>query len=176
MFRLTLILLVLFTFTLPTLAQEKSVLCDVDNFTEEAIPVLQEWFDEIQQAVDDGDPDLALHHLRVLENRAAMFRSMCSAWVFNSDLEGLQPVIGPVLFLDGIYRARVTTENFIIVKITTIAGDCGRDGSIFNESKGEAIDGSEKVFETAEGCTALIEMSNISAPWTLEFELIKLNE
>lgn len=83
-------------------------------------------------------------------------------------------VIGPVDIPAGTYRATATTAGYIIVHISALSGECGagtRGSSdrLFSNSEGEATNGAESIL-ISKACNALLEVSNITAPWTLEFE------
>lgn len=83
-------------------------------------------------------------------------------------------VLGPITIPNGIYRARVTTAQSIIVEINPISGECGQGtGNYLSTllfSLNEA-NGAEAVL-TSRGCRTLIAVSLVSAPWTLEFEKV----
>jgi len=89
---------------------------------------------------------------------------------FNSDELGLQPVIGPLQIPSGIYILTATTEQFIIVEMQALRGECTSAGfgSLFNVSSGRASDGAETLL-ISDDCEALFSVGNTRAPWTLEF-------
>lgn len=93
---------------------------------------------------------------------------------YSSEDLGLQPVIGPVDIPDGIYRATVKTDGFFIGKIEPVAGECltGTLG-LFNLSQGISTDGASSLVGSVE-CRGLIQISNTTEPWTLEFYAIDL--
>lgn len=117
---------------------------------------------------ESDDPAQVLRSLKV---DISLFEASCSALSFSSEIEGLQPVIGPVEIPEGVYRAIATTEAAMIVQVDAIEGECeGRGfGSLFNLSGGQGVDGAESLF-ISEGCTAFISISNTREPWTLVFE------
>lgn len=85
-------------------------------------------------------------------------------------------VIGPVDIPAGTYRATATTDGYLIVHITAISGECGAGTSrlsegLFSLSKDDATNGAEAIF-TSRDCSALMEVSLVSVPWTLEFEKV----
>lgn len=86
-------------------------------------------------------------------------------------------VIGPVTIPAGTYRATATTAGFIIVHVDALSGECGEGTgrnlsiSLFSASRGQAVNGAEAVL-TSRGCSALLSVSNVQQPWTLEFEKI----
>lgn len=80
-------------------------------------------------------------------------------------------VFGPVEIPAGLYRAVFTSTGFGAVKVRVIEGKCsgGIFGELlFNEVRGHADEGSEAIFES-DGCRALIEVSNTTEPYTLDF-------
>jgi hypothetical protein len=89
---------------------------------------------------------------------------------FDSSLEGLQPVLGPLVLPSGTYRVRVVTNGFFIASVKTLSGTCdvGFMG-LFNLSAGQANNGAEALFKSS-NCEALIAITNVTEPWTLNFE------
>jgi hypothetical protein len=99
-------------------------------------------------------------------------RAGCSGLSWNSDDEGMQPVIGPVEIPEGLYRLTATTEGYIIVQHEIIDGECDEDYALFAESDGDATDGAQRTFNSA-GCEVLITIDNVTEPWTLAFEKLR---
>ena len=97
----------------------------------------------------------------------------CRGYQWSSEFDGQMPVIGPVQFQDGLYRATVATDGYYIMSVETIEGECEPrlGSSIFNLSEGEASQGAQATFR-ATGCTALLEVSNVTDEWSVSFELI----
>jgi hypothetical protein len=87
--------------------------------------------------------------------------------LFTSEEEGNQPVLGPIEVPDGVYRVRVVTDGYFIAKLEVLEGECGTN-TMFNLSQGRASEGAEILF-AAEGCEALISISNVTEDWTLGF-------
>jgi hypothetical protein len=90
-----------------------------------------------------------------------------------------EQVLGPIDFPAGVYRAVVFTEGFIIVAISPLSGECGKQSGIFllptlfNVFEGEARQGAEAIF-VSRRCSALIAIENLSRPsWRLSFERIQ---
>lgn len=167
MSRLIPILLIFLTlFILPTLAQDEPA-CDLTFLLDE----LDATVTILPKLTDEG----IMKTLMQMESLISRTRAQCAGYTFTSEDEGLQPVIGPLEFANGIYLARITTEGFIAGKVTELNGLCGDSSYLFNEGSGDAVDGAERIFETSENCSMLLELSNVSAPWTLEFEPIKLD-
>jgi hypothetical protein len=89
---------------------------------------------------------------------------------FDSGTEGLQPVIGPLVLSSGTYRVRVVTNGFFIASIETLSGTCDAGFmGLFNLSAGQASNGAEAIFKSKD-CLALVTISNVTEPWTLNFE------
>jgi hypothetical protein len=93
--------------------------------------------------------------------------------IFN---DSAAKVIGPVEIPAGTYRAKMTTAKYITVSVTATSGECGAGTSFLSPGlfillEGQATQGAEAVF-TSKGCNALIEVSNVQAPWSLEFEKV----
>jgi len=118
----------------------------------------------------DGAVTLAL--LDTLRAEISAYTVACTGLAFSSERDGMQPVIGPVVIPEGIYRVTATTASFMIAHITALQGECGDGYSLFNVTQGNATNGVQAVFESA-GCEALIEVSNTREAWTLEFEKLR---
>lgn len=127
----------------------------------------------------DAESDIASWMTTAHEMRffLAAMDGICRGYHWSSEVDGLQPVIGPVMFQDGLYRVTVITEGFYILEVEAIEGDCEtrRSDTIFNLSSGEGSDGAQSTFD-ATGCTALFAASNVSDEWELSFELISAGQ
>jgi hypothetical protein len=92
---------------------------------------------------------------------------------YSSDEYGLQAAIGPITFLDGRYRVKVTTEGFMIGDIRPLDGTCETDlFGLFSLSQGQASSGATSLFRS-DNCTGIIILENVTEPWTLVFEQIQ---
>ncbi len=125
-----------------------------------------------------AEPELSpLDTLDLIYKAAIEARATCMELSFSSEVEGFEPVIGPLIIPEGIYRPTVTTEGYFIMRIVPLRGECG-DGtrmsptSVFNITAGIATTGAQGVVASA-GCEALIEIENTSAPWVLSFEKLR---
>jgi len=135
------------------------------------VSILEGMTAEIRALQDAGDTDAALQTLTSLHFGLSAAISLCNplSWEGSDD-----SLIGPVELPGGHYRATVTTDGFFIAELTALDGECD-DGSfiglpvIFTLFDGEASDGAEALV-VSEGCSALLEISNTSAPWTLTLE------
>jgi hypothetical protein len=84
-------------------------------------------------------------------------------------------VLGSFTFPAGLYRARVTTPGFFIADLQITSGECGTGSyllspNLFNLGRGQG-NGAEAVLRS-NGCTAFIELSNITDAWRLEISQI----
>lgn len=120
--------------------------------------------------------DSPIEALGAIRDAASIAAAACSGLNFNSDDEGMMPVIGPVEIPEGLYRATLTTDGYFIMELDPLSGKCG-EGSRFSNSiylimAGTASDGAQVVINS-EGCEALFSISNVNEPWTLSFEKLR---
>lgn len=92
--------------------------------------------------------------------------------VYSSEDLGIAPLIGPIVFEDGYYRATLTTDGYMIMYVHTAAGTCGPKTSLFNLSAGEGSEGAEALI-TSKECIGYLSIGNNSLPWTLTIEPIE---
>ena len=87
---------------------------------------------------------------------------------------GAQPVLGPLALHEGFYIFRLKTDGSAKVEATSLES-CGKDMSstIFNISAGEAVNGAENLVQAEADCTVYLEISKISASWSLEVEKLR---
>ena len=99
--------------------------------------------------------------------------SSCSDHVYTSEEEGRQPVLGPIALEAGLWRVTLDTTGFFIASLTALDGTCETRGfgGMYNIMQGQG-DNAQTLIES-EGCEALIEISNVTADWTLEFEQLR---
>lgn len=95
-----------------------------------------------------------------------------SDYSFNSNDDGLQPVLGPITLSAGIHIFTATTDGYMIVSPTSLSGDCGSDlrYSIFSLSDGEGSDGAQSVVNAESDCNVLLEIGLAGEEWTLGIE------
>jgi len=124
--------------------------------------------DDIQDAIDEfrdsceGDADTIVETGEII--------------TFTSEESGLNAVLGPIELSTGIYRVTATTDGFLIADIQEVSGTCDTGFSgLFNIFNGQAETGAQNLLLST-GCNALIEISNVQSAWTLDFELINLNQ
>lgn len=131
----------------------------------------------LETTAEDDDMTNWLGAAGEMRRVLARLEADCRGLHFNSEVDGAQPVLGPIAFPNGIWRAVLTTEKYAIVKTEEISGKCESDyGVLFNSSPGDAIEGAEAIFKTSEGCEVLITIENARDGWDLIFEPIKLDE
>lgn len=147
------------------------------DYQAEAQAAFVQYLQAATTALEGGDTATWLLNLRYLRIISAAADALCSELAFSSETSGLQAVIGPVLFPDGIYRVTLTTTGFAIIKPEVLGGECETAdfGGLYNIMQGRASDGAQTLFTTT-GCLALLTVSNTSQPWTLTFELILPNQ
>ena len=91
---------------------------------------------------------------------------------FDNASDGTQPVIGPLDLPSGTYRVRVVTNGFFIAHLDAVSGICDAGFmGLFNLSSGQANNGAETLLHSTD-CVGLIAISNVTEPWTLEFQPI----
>jgi len=93
----------------------------------------------------------------------------CSDTSYTFDQgEGAQPVLGPLAAGEGLYILTMTTEGGARIEGKALEG-CGKDldGTIHNFSVGQGIRGASNLVEVESDCTFYLEVSKITAPWTL---------
>ncbi|QPC82087.1 hypothetical protein G4Y79_20755 [Phototrophicus methaneseepsis] len=144
---------------LPAFAQDTEA-CDLPAFSGD--------ISEMAGKLTESDDPLGL--LTEMASMISQARAECSGFVFTSEEEGLQPVLGPIEFTDGVWIATVKTERYATVQFTALEGDCDEQ-YVFSLMEGEANDGAQTPLEL-EGCSTLIGISNTDAPWELTFELV----
>jgi hypothetical protein len=150
---------------LPATAQQSDVDCDIDLDKS----FIQTQFDE---AVSGDD---LLEGLREFRMFLTALDADCRGKAFSREQDGANPVLGPINFENGVWRATFTTERFGAVGFETLEGDCDTERTelLFNVFEGEAAEGVQERFRTDGQCQALINISNTSGDWTLTFELIR---
>ncbi|MBN1681266.1 MAG: hypothetical protein JW966_13345 [Anaerolineae bacterium] len=153
------VVLMLALSTVPVRAQDGELQCsqaDIDAAIDEATALLQtgEYAD-----------------LVAARSVLAAVDSLCLGLDFEGDAD---MVSDPVYVPEGLYRVTVTTEKYFIMHVMKLEGSCGHAsfGSLFNVGEGEANNGADSLLES-EGCEALWDISNVSAPYTVTFEKLK---
>jgi hypothetical protein len=86
-------------------------------------------------------------------------------------------VLGPVDVAAGVWKAKATTDGYMIVSVTPLSGECGAGSKTFMTPglflimAGQATNGAEAVL-FSKGCSALIEISNVQSGWALRLEKV----
>jgi hypothetical protein len=176
------LLLALMAMATGAATQDTEPPCVVDDVlnTEHQGMVQRDWLNSViitlNANIEDADTSNFLSTARELRRILTRLDANCRGMRFTNESEGMQPVIGPIPFTNGIWRATLTTAGFASVKIEDISGTCEDDGLLFNSFEGDAADGAQKVFTSGPGCEVLIEMANMSEDWELTFELVKATD
>lgn len=113
--------------------------------------------------------------LDVIDDLVSVARIECFGMSFSSEVDGRQPVLGPILVPDGLYRVRANTEGFFQLTIMVLGGDCDIGGFgdlMFNEFAGDA-NPVETLLDAENDCEAMFTVSLADEEWTLEFEKIR---
>lgn len=110
-----------------------------------------------------------LDELQAVQSGLAREIAACNGLYFEDIASA---VIGPIEISEGVYRITATTEGYLIVHELVIDGGCEFTGFGINIASGEATAGAEFLFKS-EGCTVVFETSNVTAPYTLQFELLQ---
>lgn len=150
------------------LAQDEAVpMCPSDT-VDEASAVLEDWAARLSEGTEDP-----LSVIMEMRDTSAQFAATCTGLRFDSDTEGISPVIGPLVVPAGIYRVIIEGEerDVIGVEQTVLGEDCGRDRMIV--SKGSDLNISEAVHTVEADCEILLEITYASKPWVLTFEKIR---
>lgn len=129
---------------------------------------------ELVEAVREAE-DVA-GALREVASAAGVAAAACDGLAFDSEKDGMMPVIGPVTIPEGIYRVTLTTEGYYILGLDVLEGECGQGerfrSSLFLISRGDATDGAQVVLNST-GCETLLSISNVTDPWVLDFEKLR---
>lgn len=151
-------------------AQDEDNLCDGDNLS-----AVADMLEGAAAAIREGSEDLPIL-LQALQLMVSYTIADCNGLTFSSEIEGLQPTMGPFMIEEGIYIARATTTGFFIAEFTVLDGACGEGDrmgdSIFILNQGEADSGAEVVVQS-EGCEVLMSIGTATEDWTIEFEKIR---
>jgi hypothetical protein len=127
---------------------------------------------ELAVALDANAESIA-EDIAGLGREIGLLDAECRGLSFSSEIDGLQPLLGPMI-LDGVYRVTLTTDGFAIVAGTVLDGDCEREvRTIFNIREGEGDDGAQIALDTDGECEVLFEISNTREDWTLTFEKLR---
>ena len=87
---------------------------------------------------------------------------------------GAQPVLGPLPLHEGFYIFKLTTDGGAKVEAISL-DECGKDlsGALFSISAGQAIYSAESLVQAEGNCIVYLELSKISASWTLEIAKVR---
>lgn len=136
---------------------------------------IDQLYSDGQTALETGDVRAWLDSLRAVSWLTSSLRAFCDGYVFEGDADGsASQVFGPVIFQPGIYTVTATTDGFIIARTEEIDGECRLSMAL---SEGDASEGAQEVFRVDDDpCTALLEISNLTEEWRVEFSLISAGD
>ncbi len=160
--RLIALAIIALLFTIPAVLQEVRD-CDTDSIH----AAMQTQLDALED-----DPAAALTEIVWL---AVDGLFACSNELPSySGRQGAQPVLGPLTLHAGYYVVTLKTDGAARVDATALDG-CGKDmdSTLFNISAGQAVLGAENLVQIESDCVAYLELSKITAPWSLEMEKIR---
>lgn len=114
-------------------------------------------------------PAEILTTLAVIAEKAGQVQANCLGlyWEGTGD-----KVVGPITLTSGAFRAILKTSGYGNGKFELLTGSCSSGdimGMWFLTAPGQASEGSEALIKSS-GCTALITLGHVTAPWTLEIE------
>jgi hypothetical protein len=143
---------------------DESDTCDYATFSDSLT-------EQIATLADEEDPAAAL---RDIQSQIGEFQAACAGLSFSSEEYGLQPVLGPLTIPEGVYRLTLTTDGAFILSATILGGECDELDylGLFLIFPGTAAEGAQTVLDTGE-CEVLLQISNVSDPWTLTFEKLR---
>lgn len=141
----------------------------------EATTQIDELYTDGQTAFENGDVRTWLDSLRAISWLSSSLRAFCDGYVFEGDAEGSNSqVFGPVIFQPGIYTVTATTEGYIGVGVEEVDGECRL---FLGALEGEASEGAQEIFRVEDDpCTALVQISNITEEWHVEFSLVSAED
>lgn len=159
---------------LPTLSAQgtPSRKCDVDYMH----TVVASFIEALKPLIDKSDPVAIATSLQDLAESANIMKAVCDGLAFS---DKKQKLIGPVEFPIGTYRVTAKTAGYMIVVVTPAQGQCGHgqymEPNLFLIIDGQATDGAETLF-VSQGCTAMVEVSNVQGDWSLSFDNLSTNK
>lgn len=166
MFRLVCVLLVALVLAVPVWGQESisNEFCTAE-VAADMMTLLNESVATAQTALDAGNMADWRDALVNIQSATAVMEAICADYYFEGS--GKQ-VVGPVVFMDGVYKVKVTAEGgMAMMTFEKIGGRCPIALVSTSSSGGEAEDAM-----TFADCETLIEISGGAEKWTLAFELV----
>jgi len=155
-------------------AGQDDAACTADNMRN-LLDLTTGQIEAMREAAEVDDLETYLLNGALLRALLSGIDAVCRGLSFSSEADGMMPVIGPVVFAqNGVYRATVVTDGFFIATLTPVSGTCepgNRGRGLFNFGPREGQTQVETIL-TAEGCMTLLEIKNVTQPWTLEFEML----
>lgn len=145
-------LLIFVIVSLSAVAAQDEPTCDIPTLTETYAAQLSE--------------ATTLEDVQAVQSALSSEIAKCRGFYFE---DSQATVIGPLDIPAGIYKTTVTTDGYFILRLTVLEGECDFSGLGFILSEGDAVDGADAIFES-EDCRVVLETSNVTADWTLQFE------
>jgi hypothetical protein len=115
-------------------------------------------------AVDAGDVPEWRNAMQTVRNLTALLDGLCADYVFEGSGS---KVLGPVAFVDGVYKATLVMDDTGSMGFEELGGDCDLVPSMMIMGGGTDEDAFKFI-----GCETLIEVRGSSTRWTLAFELV----
>ena len=149
-----------------TVAQDDEPVADCD------LEAISEYMGEFVDGLPDfDDPGNALDVIDDLVHEA---RIECFGMSWNSDDEGMQPVLGPRDFDEGVYLVTVTTTGYFVLEHTVLDGGCRDYQMTILYTPGDAADGAQEVWDIPDGgCELLMNVSTTSESWVMDVEKLR---
>jgi hypothetical protein len=164
------ILLLVLSFGVTAAQNEPGAGCTADSLTA-LVASIQEANGKALESIQAGDLAAAIDLLAASDERVGLMKAVCAGLTFE---DTAAKALGPVELPEGTYRATATTDGFMTVEFTVLDGECGETLGdlvmpVFTLFQDQATTGAETIVPS-DGCSVLIEVSNVTAPWTLTFE------
>ncbi len=123
---------------------------------------------QVQTAVAAEDAQTVYDSLIAARRFMTELDSLCLGLDFEGDSSS---VVGPVFIPEGVYRVNAAVDDFFIMQVVPLTGECGaRFGALFNESSSDSPGRVAQALLTSGGCEAVFEISNVDEAFSVTFE------
>jgi hypothetical protein len=141
---------------------------------EDQTGLIDDFYGNARTALESGDIRGYLDNLRGVSWLTGSLRALCDNYSFSGDAEGSNSLVtDPITIMPGIYTVTATTAGYLSVRLEPISGGCGRVPFTMVITEGNATEGAQEVFRVEdEACVALLQVSNITEVWSVEFSLV----
>lgn len=165
-------------------ADDPAILCPAERFLSLApdgksiMDTLEGQVTTLRELAEADDMEAWFKQLSEFRAGLSFLEIECRGKRFNSQDEGLNPVVGPVAFLSGTWKASLKTDGLITnVTLTSVQGQCYEFmGLLFTSADQPVEKPSQTLFKTTGGCLAMIEIDQVGGTfWDLEFEPVTLD-